>query len=103
MITKNKHQWHTYLSINDGRTISGLIKARCWRAEAASKLPNLLKTESITAGLRHSTNFVRSSSVSFASSGIGVSQVSFLNFSLRKVTTKNNVQFITVCVAEILS
>ena len=67
-----------------GKTTSGLIKDKFWRAPAASKLPVLLNTASMTAGLMHSTNDVSSSSVSLNSSGMGVSHDFFGNFSLRK-------------------
>ena len=76
-----------YLSNNVGKTMSGLISARFWSAPAASKLPLLLNTASITAGLRHSTNAVSSSSFSLASSGMGVSQEVFGNLSLIKIKT----------------
>ena len=74
----------TYLFSRVGRTTSGFINARFWRAPAASKLPLLLNTANITAGLRHSTNAVNSSSVSLDSSGIAVSQEFFGNLSLAK-------------------
>lgn len=74
----------TYLFSRVGRTTSGFINARFWRAPAASKLPLLLNTANITADLRHSTNAVNSSSVSLASSGIVVSQEFFGNLSLAK-------------------
>ena len=73
-----------YLSNRVGRTMSGLIRAKFWRAPAASKLPLLLNTASMTAGLRHSTNAVRSSSFNLDSSGMGVSQDFFGNLSLMK-------------------
>ena len=96
-ITQQKHghvfylltgKLEPYLSNRVGRTMSGLIRARFWRAPAASKLPLLLNTASMTAGFRHSTNAVRSSSFSLDSSGMGVTQDFFGNLSLTKTTTQ---------------
>ena len=88
----------TYLSNRVGRTTSGLINAKFCSAPAASKLPLLLNTASITAGLRHSTNAVSSSSVNLASSGMAVSHEFFGNLSLMKIILKVNMfDLVTGC------
>ena len=61
------HTHNIYLSSRSGRIISGLMRARLWKAPAASTVPNLLKMAIFREGTRHWTNSLISLSVSLAS------------------------------------